>query len=114
MPINVPDLAADSRRTLLDDVIPFWLRHGMDREHGGILTCLDRSGEVIDTDKSVWFQGRAGWMFAMLYPIDLHPSTHGDDYIDIPSLPFQIPLGALIPIRMRNLLPACKNIGTTH
>jgi hypothetical protein len=34
--------------------------------------------------------------------------------VDISSWPFQIPLGALIPIRMENLLPACKNIGTTH
>jgi len=48
------------------------------------------------------------------YHIDLHPSTAGDNYIDFPSLPFQIPLGALIPQRMENLLPANKNIGTTH
>lgn len=48
------------------------------------------------------------------YPIDLHPSTAGDNYIDFASLPFQIPLGALLPRRMENLLPACKNIGTTH
>jgi hypothetical protein len=48
------------------------------------------------------------------YRIDLHPSTGGDNYIDISSLPFQIPLGALIPVRVNNLLPACKNIGTTH
>lgn len=48
------------------------------------------------------------------YRIDLHPSSGGDNYIDVPSLPFQIPLGALIPVRMQNLLPACKNIGTTH
>lgn len=48
------------------------------------------------------------------YRIDLHPSTGGDNYIDIGSYPFQIPLGALIPVRMRNILPACKNIGTTH
>jgi hypothetical protein len=48
------------------------------------------------------------------YRIDLHPSTGGDNYIDISSLPFEIPLGALIPIRMKNLLAACKNIGTTH
>ncbi|GIW89155.1 MAG: FAD-dependent oxidoreductase [Isosphaeraceae bacterium] len=48
------------------------------------------------------------------YRIDLHPSTGGDNYIDISSLPFQIPLGALIPVRLENLLPACKNIGTTH
>jgi len=48
------------------------------------------------------------------YHIDLHPSSKGDNYIDFPSLPFQIPLGALIPEKMENLLPANKNIGTTH
>ncbi|SCK57079.1 FAD dependent oxidoreductase [Streptomyces sp. WMMB 322] len=48
------------------------------------------------------------------YRIDLHPSTSGENYIDIDSVPFQIPLGTLLPIRMRNLLPACKNPGTTH
>ncbi|MHB8637698.1 MAG: FAD-dependent oxidoreductase [Fimbriimonadaceae bacterium] len=48
------------------------------------------------------------------YRIDLHPSANGHGYIDIPSLPFQIPLGALIPVRLRNLLPACKNLGVTH
>lgn len=48
------------------------------------------------------------------YRIDLHPSTAGRNYIDIPSWPFQIPLGALIPIRLENLLPAGKDIGTTH
>ncbi|WP_291779661.1 FAD-dependent oxidoreductase [Cecembia sp.] len=48
------------------------------------------------------------------YHIDLHPSSNGDNYIDFPSLPFQIPLGALIPEKMENLLPANKNIGTTH
>ena len=48
------------------------------------------------------------------YRIDLHPGTGGDNYIDVSSLPFQIPLGALIPRRVENLLPACKNLGTTH
>jgi len=48
------------------------------------------------------------------YAIDLHPSTTGDNYIDFESLPFQIPLRALLPVRMQNLLPACKNIGVTH
>ncbi len=48
------------------------------------------------------------------YNIDLHPSTGGDNYIDVPSLPFQIPLGALLPQRVKNLIPAAKNIGTTH
>ncbi|TDC77750.1 FAD-dependent oxidoreductase [Streptomyces hainanensis] len=48
------------------------------------------------------------------YRIDLHPSTAGRTYIDIEAYPFQIPLGALIPVRVDNLLPANKNIGTTH
>jgi len=60
-------LGAFYRRALVEDVAPFWLRHGLDREHGGILTCLDRDGSILDTDKSVWFQGRAGWMFATLW-----------------------------------------------
>jgi len=44
----------------------------------------------------------------------LHPSSGGDNYIDISSLPFQIPLGALLPQRVENLLAGAKNIGTTH
>lgn len=48
------------------------------------------------------------------YRIDLHPSTGGVNYIDVSSLPFQVPLGALIPVRLENLLPACKNLGVTH
>jgi hypothetical protein len=49
-----------------------------------------------------------------MYRIDLHPSTGGDNYIDVASCPFEIPLGALLPERMNNLIPAGKNIGTTH
>jgi hypothetical protein len=48
------------------------------------------------------------------YRIDLHPSSGGDNYIDCSSVPFQIPLGALLPQRVENLLPACKNLGVTH
>jgi hypothetical protein len=47
------------------------------------------------------------------YRIDLHPSPVRG-YLDLSSLPFQIPFGSLIPVRLRNLLPACKNIGVTH
>jgi hypothetical protein len=48
------------------------------------------------------------------YRIDLHPSAGGTNYIDVSSLPFQIPVGAFIPRRLENLIPANKNIGTTH
>ncbi len=53
-------------REELERSVRFWLDHGMDREHGGVYTCLDRKGEVYSTDKSVWMQGRCGWMFAYL------------------------------------------------
>jgi hypothetical protein len=48
------------------------------------------------------------------YRIDLHVSTGVRNYVDISSYPYQIPLGALIPLRVENLLPACKNLGVTH
>jgi len=48
------------------------------------------------------------------YRIDLHPTCGGDPYLDIGAWPFQIPLGALLPVRLDNLLPAAKNIGVTH
>ncbi len=48
------------------------------------------------------------------YRIDLHPSTGGDNYIDVSALPFQIPLGALIPVRVENLLAGGKNLSVTH
>ena len=69
------------------------------------------SGLSGDNLKSAEFHDSVGIGY---YHIDLHPSSKGDNYIDFPSLPFQIPLGALIPQRMENLIPANKNIGTTH
>jgi FAD dependent oxidoreductase len=48
------------------------------------------------------------------YRIDLHPSTGGDPYIDLACCPFQLPLGALVPVRLENLLAAGKCMGTTH
>ncbi|VTR99899.1 AGE family epimerase/isomerase [Tuwongella immobilis] len=65
-PAHRAALATEYRRHLLDDVIPFWLRHGMDSQQGGYFTALDRDGAVVDTDKSIWFQGRGAWMFATL------------------------------------------------
>lgn len=54
------------RKELLENVIPFWMDHSKDTEHGGYFTCLDREGSVFDTDKFVWLQGREVWMFAKL------------------------------------------------
>lgn len=55
------------QKELLESCVPFWLNHGVDREYGGLLNCLDRTGKVYSTDKSVWMQGRAAWMFSRLY-----------------------------------------------
>ncbi|WP_404811973.1 AGE family epimerase/isomerase [Capnocytophaga canimorsus] len=55
------------KKTLLEDVIPFWEKHSLDHEFGGYFTCLDREGNVFDTDKFIWLQGRQAWTFAMLY-----------------------------------------------
>lgn len=54
------------RGGLLDDVVPFWTRHSIDNEFGGFITSLDRCGAVVDTDKSIWAQGRMAWLFATL------------------------------------------------
>ena len=59
-------MAQECRRALLDDVIPFWERHSVDRECGGFFTCLGRDGSVYDTDKFVWLQARQVWTFSML------------------------------------------------
>lgn len=48
-------------------IMPFWMDHGLDRKNGGVYTCLDRDGSLMDSTKSVWFQGRFGWMAAYAY-----------------------------------------------
>ena len=57
------------RQWLLDQLricADFWLKNGIDRTHGGVYTCLDRAGKIFSTDKSVWMQGRCGWIFSYL------------------------------------------------
>ncbi len=80
-------------------------------QHVGLENRMLVTGQDQSTVKAAEFRDSVG---VGSYAIDLHPSTGGDNYIDFESLPFQIPLGALLPVRMRNLLPANKNIGTTH
>ena len=60
-------LASLYKSELLDRVVPFWLNKSQDTEFGGYFTCLDRDGNVFDTDKFVWLQGREVWMFSKLY-----------------------------------------------
>ena len=64
---RIQQLAQQYRDSLLEDVIPFWLKHAPDRQHGGFLNCLDRDGSVYNTDKAMWIQCRTVWTFSKLY-----------------------------------------------
>ena len=76
------------KRELIDNVIPFWMEHSKDEDAGGYFNCLDRFGDVFDTDKFMWLQGREVWTFATLYnneearPEWLEMAKHGADFIE--------------------------------
>lgn len=55
------------RTNLIEKVIPFWEKYSVDKENGGYFTCLNRNGDVYDTDKFIWLQCRQVWTFSMLY-----------------------------------------------
>lgn len=59
--------ASKYRSDLTADILPFWFKHGLDRINGGVYTCLDSEGEIMDTTKSVWFQGRFAFICAYAY-----------------------------------------------
>ena len=63
---RITELANLYQSTLLDNVLPFWEQHSIDREFGGYFTCLDRAGGVFDQDKFIWLQNRQVWMFSVL------------------------------------------------
>ena len=52
---------------LVEDIMPFWMKNGLDKENGGVYTSVDRDGQLMDTTKSVWFQGRFGYVSSALY-----------------------------------------------
>jgi len=84
---RIEELLELYRHTLFDDVVPSWLNNSVDRKHGGFLNCLDRDGSVYNTDKAMWIQCRAIWMFAKLYneverkPEWLEVARNGYDFI---------------------------------
>ncbi len=59
--------AESYRKDLTENIMPFWMKHGWDREHGGVYTCVNRDGSLMDTTKSVWFQGRFAFVCAFAY-----------------------------------------------
>jgi N-acylglucosamine 2-epimerase len=86
-PKRIDALIATYRDGLLRDTLPFWISHAVDREYGGFLSCLDRDGTVIDTDKSVWIHGRFIWLLSTVYnkveprPEWLALARHGIDFL---------------------------------
>ena len=87
MSVNFNQLAGQYKSELLDKVIPFWENHSKDEEFGGYFTCLDRQGNVFDTDKFIWLQAREVWMFSSLYNnVEqkqewLKMAVHGADFL---------------------------------
>jgi N-acylglucosamine 2-epimerase len=83
---NFLELSTLYRETLLNNIIPFWMQHSIDRA-GGYFTCLDRQGQVYDTDKFIWLQNRQVWMFSTFYnqieqnPEWLKVAKHGADFL---------------------------------
>ncbi|MCW5982957.1 MAG: AGE family epimerase/isomerase [Bryobacteraceae bacterium] len=65
--MELGELRSRYRRDLFDVMLPFWDRHGVDREFGGVMHGLDYDGACIRTDKQLWFQGRAIWVYSFLY-----------------------------------------------
>lgn len=64
---NLQELINQYKNELFENVLPFWLSKSIDKECGGYFSCLDREGNVFDTDKFIWLQGREVWLLSMLY-----------------------------------------------
>lgn len=84
---RVPELSAYFYERLVNDTIPFWTRHAVDREYGGYTFYLGRDGELLSPDKPMWTHGRVTWLFSKLYnsleqrPEWLDLAKHGADFI---------------------------------
>ena len=63
----ISECARSYKDDLTQNIMPFWMKYGLDREHGGVYTCVDRDGTLMDTTKSVWFQGRFAFVCAYAY-----------------------------------------------
>ncbi len=84
---NLLELRDVYRDGLLEDTLPFWVKHCVDRECGGFHCCLDRDGSVISPEKGTWVHGRFSWLLATLYatverrPEWLELAKHGVDFL---------------------------------
>ena len=55
------------KNDMISNIMPFWMKYGWDRKNGGVYTCVDRDGQLMDTTKSVWFQGRFAFTCSYAY-----------------------------------------------
>ena len=80
--------AESYKRDLTENIMPFWMEHGWDKVNGGVYTCLDRDGSLMDSTKSVWFQGRFAFICAYAYnnveknPVWLEAAKSTLDFIE--------------------------------
>ena len=65
--MDTTSLYRQYRELLLDGIVPFWARHGVDAEHGGVLSCMQEDGTRISTEKYIWSQARWVWVCSALY-----------------------------------------------
>lgn len=59
--------AESYKKDLTENIMPFWMEYGLDCENGGVYTCVNRDGSLMDTTKSVWFQGRFAFICSFAY-----------------------------------------------
>jgi len=79
------------RDNLLNNILPFWMKHAIDREVGGLYNFIDREGRVYGTNKNVWFAGRTMYTYSLAYnELDKNP-----EYLDVAA-------------NMYSFLPRCE------
>ena len=79
------------RNFLLNNVLPFWSKHAIDHECGGLYNMIDREGKVYGTDKNVWFAGRTMYTYSLAY----NELDKNEEYLKIAE-------------NMYNFLPKCE------
>jgi len=86
--VDFAEHARTYREGLLEDTLGFWMPRALDREQGGYFTAFSRAGRCVDTDKSIWQQGRFAWLLAKLHDVVeardewLEASRHGIEFLE--------------------------------
>jgi N-acylglucosamine 2-epimerase len=65
--MNKAKLRRNFEELLLDGIVPFWAKHGVDTQHGGVLSCMEENGKPVSGNKYIWSQARWVWTCSALY-----------------------------------------------